>query len=29
MARRLRYLLLAAASLAALVLASTANWPRG
>jgi hypothetical protein len=29
MARKVRYLLAAAASLAALVLASTANWPRG
>jgi outer membrane murein-binding lipoprotein Lpp len=29
MARKLRYLLLAAASLAALVLAGAANWPKG
>jgi hypothetical protein len=29
MARKLRYLLLAAASLATFVLASTANWPKG
>jgi hypothetical protein len=28
MARRMRYLLVAAASLAALVLASAANWPK-